>query len=323
MCVHLWSRDSELASHTVSRDEKKLKGTLRKTRCEKNKSVVLFFSLILSYLCPHLSSTTTFITELYIPYPFRFLAVFFFYSELNKCSLFPHTSAITVCFSLPKPLQGSHQQHRQLCHSLRKQRMRDVLLEWTRRSFNLVKKGDISSSLPPPLSPSICPCTSSPSSFLTSPHTLHGSETESSQVSMLFTWTLGNVKVCLGWTQVRTISFLTLTWFTWPLLTLPLSVSALNLRSLCVWLMQRAFLWARLLQSSFTLTLSLPLSSFNGPLWKELLLNPSLFAQSTLRSQAQIWFYSSAGRYNFYPAELFLSISFPLELTSSARSILS
>lgn len=129
--------------------------------------------------------------------------------------------------------------------------------KWTRRSFNLVKKGDSSSSLPPPLSPSICPCTSSPSSSLTSPHTLHGSETESGQVSVLFTWTLGNVKVCLVWTQVRTISFLTLVWFTWPLL--PLSVSALNLRPLCVWLMQRAFLGACLLQSSFTLALSLVL----------------------------------------------------------------
>lgn len=241
-------------------------------------------SLFLSYLCPHFSSVTTFITQLRIPRPFRFLAVFFFFSELNKCSPFSRTSAITVCFSLPKLLQGSHQQHSRLCHSPSecwKQRLRDFLLEWTRRPFNLVKEGDSFSSLPPPLSPSICPCTSSPSSSSISPHALRGSETESCQVAVLFTWTLGNVKVCLVWTEVRTTSFLTPAWFTWPLLILPLSVSALNQSPLCVWLMQRAFLRACLLQSSFTLAPS-P-SSVSRPLWKELLLNPSLCLHSQLR----------------------------------------
>lgn len=250
----------------------------------KNINQCCCYFLSLSYLCPHFSSTTIFITQLCIPCPFRFLAFFFFFSELNKCSLFPSTSAITVCFSLARLLQGSHQQPSRLCHSPSecwKQRLRDFLLERTRLSFNLVKKGDSSSSLPPPLSPSICPCTPSTSSFSTSPHTLHGSETERCQVSVMFTWTLGNVKVCLVWPQVRTISFLTPAWFTWPPLTLPLSVSALNQSPLCVWLMQRAFLWACLLQSSLTLILS-P-SSFNGPLWKELLLKPSLCLHSQLR----------------------------------------
>lgn len=254
--VHLWRQDSELVTVTRSAETRRSRREPYERRGEKKKhKSVGGFSLILSYLCSHFSSTTTFITQLCIPCPFRFLAVFFFLSELNKCSLFTRTSAITVCFSLAKLLQGSHQQPSRLCHSPSecwKQRLRDFLLERTRRSFNLVKKGDSSSSLPPPLSPSICPCTP-PSSSSTSPHTLHGSETERCQVSVLFTWTLGNVKVCLVWPQVRTISFLTPAWFTWPPLTLPLSVSGLNQRPLCVWLMQRAFLWACLLQSSFSL----------------------------------------------------------------------
>lgn len=176
----------------------------------------------------------------------------------HYCLFFPHqttpriTPAAQPALSLPQWVL--------------KAKVEGFLLERTRRSFNLVKKGDSSSSLPPPLSPSIYSCIPPFPSSSTSPHTLHGIETERCQVSVLFTWTLGNVKVCLVWPQVRTISFLTQTWFTWPPLTLPLSVSALNQRPLCVWLMQRAFLWACLLQSSFTVILSL--FSFNGPLWK-------------------------------------------------------
>lgn len=71
---------------------------------------------------------------------------FLFLSELNKCSLFSHTSAITVCFPVAKLLQGSHQQPSQLCPSLR------VILKagGARQSSNLVKGGGLSSSICPP-----------------------------------------------------------------------------------------------------------------------------------------------------------------------------
>lgn len=123
---------------------------------------------------------------------------FLFLSELNKCSLFSHTSAITVCFPVAKLLQGSHRQPSQLRPSLR------VILKagGARQSSNLVKGGGLSSSICPPSPPS-------PSCSLTSPNTFHRIETESVQVSVLLTWTLGNVKVCLVWSRARTISFLT------------------------------------------------------------------------------------------------------------------
>lgn len=225
---------------------------------------------------------------------------FLFLSELNKCSLFSHTSAITVCFPVAKLLQGSHQQPSQLCPSLRV-----ILKAWGARQS------------PPP----------SPSCSLTSPNTFHRIETESVQVSVLFTWTLGNVKVCLVWSRARTISFLTSAWFTWPLLALYSSVSVLKQRPRCVWLMQRAF--SPTLSSSIPLHYhSLSLPSLNGPLWKEVLLKSSLVctANSNVPSSNMVLRESlsrSAGRYHFCPVELFLSILFPADPTSSLRSILS
>lgn len=241
---------------------------------------------------------------------------FLFLSELNKCSLFSHTSAITVCFPVAKLLQGSHQQPSQLCPSLRV-----ILKAWgARQSSNLVKGGGLSSSICPPPPPS-------PSCSLTSPNTFHRIETESVQVSVLFTWTLGNVKVCLVWSRARTISFLTSAWFTWPLLALYSSVSVLKQRPRCVWLMQRAF--SPTLSSSIPLHYhSLSLPSLNGPLWKEVLLKSSLVctANSNVPSSNMVLRESlsrSAGRYHFCPVELFLSILFPADSTSSLRSILS
>lgn len=114
------------------------------------------------------------------------------------------------------------------------------------------------------------------------------------QVSVLFTWTLGNVKVCFVWPQVRTISFLTLAWFTWLPLTLPLSVSALNQRPLCVCL-------ANAKSISQSLSSSILLHSLSpAVLFQRVSVNRAfaeavfLFAQTTPRSQAQIWFYKRA-----------------------------
>lgn len=103
VCVSLWRQDSKLVTVTRSAETRRSRRELyeRRGAKETHKSVlVYFFPLILFYLCPHFSFTTTFITQLCIRRPSRFLAVFFFLSELSKCSPFPRTSAITVCFSL-------------------------------------------------------------------------------------------------------------------------------------------------------------------------------------------------------------------------------
>lgn len=203
-------------SHGQQRQEKP-KGALWKTKYKKHKS--LFSPLPTE--CPHFSSMTIFITQLCIPCPFGILALFCVSWRNAPCS--PIHLPLQSVFLHTELLQGLHQQPRWLLVLLLcwKQRLRDFLLERTRRPFNLLKK-EGAALTPTTITINLSvPALPPPSSSSAQPHTLHGSEAERCQVSLLFTWTQGNVKVCLVWPQVRTISFLTQSWFTWPPLTCP------------------------------------------------------------------------------------------------------
>lgn len=120
VCVHLCRQERELVTVIRSAEARQSQRDSYERRGAEKKIInhFFFFSLILSYLCLHFSPTSIFITQLCIPSPLRFLAVFSLLSELNKCSLFPRTSVITVCLFLAELLQGSYQLHSRLCHSL-------------------------------------------------------------------------------------------------------------------------------------------------------------------------------------------------------------
>lgn len=120
VCVHLGRQERELVTVMRSAEARQSQRESYERRGVEKKIINHFF-FSLSFSLTYVSifpPTSIFITQLCIPSPLRFLAVFCLLSELNKCSLFPRTSVITVCLFLAELLQGSYQLHSRLCHSL-------------------------------------------------------------------------------------------------------------------------------------------------------------------------------------------------------------
>lgn len=126
LCLCTLISEGKIALAAVSREEKELQGPHERQKNKeinrKNKKNINQCFIFLSHsplpVCPFFFFSCIHNTVVY-SLSHQISGSFLFLSELNKCSLFSHTSAITVCFPLAKLLQGSHQQPSQLCPSLR------------------------------------------------------------------------------------------------------------------------------------------------------------------------------------------------------------
>lgn len=143
VCLYMPNTKVEIANQLWSHKQE-----ARGSRRAYEKKWVSYFFQSLSSFCPFFFLQCIHSAVVYSPSRQVFWQSFL--SELNKCSPFAHTSAITVCFFPPSPNYSKHHTSRS-ASSVTPRRdfaeskgLRD--LERTSRSFDLVKEGDCSSS---------------------------------------------------------------------------------------------------------------------------------------------------------------------------------